>query len=163
MAIKNKVDEPTLEQLVMGANFRERDAVLKELANGIELILHPRNRTLYAGGGQGHFLTIPEAPKLALTRTGRPDPKTVDEKAQAAFQQELAAVTNRERELTALAQKARNLGDTWQKWGEALAVAEDQLLLSALDEVDRPEVESYLRQHYRFLRTVNSWVEKLRF
>jgi hypothetical protein len=149
---------------VQEANYHTRDNALDELRAAIHRVLQPAYTVSYTGGVTvKHFLKTPKPPLGRVNKAGKveePDPELLD-----AFHEELAVVNKKERELERCAQKAKNLINPLLKWGQALGEREDWLLLagSILDEEDRPDVESYIREHRRFLRTANAWTDKLRF
>lgn len=150
---------PTLEEMVMQTSYQERDNAMAEVRAGIERILHPRATS--AHGGMAHFLPIPSPPLTSISRSGRPEP--AEEKERAKFQAAMAEVATRERELDTLAQKANHTFSTLHEWAVSLGKTEDRLLISVLDEIDSPEVEAYVRQHQRFLRTCRRWADRLAF
>jgi hypothetical protein len=124
---------------VQEANYHTRDNALDELRAAIHRVLQPAYTVSYTGGVTvKHFLKTPKPPLGRVNKAGK---------------------------LERCAQKAKNLINPLLKWGQALGEREDWLLLagSILDEEDRPDVESYIREHRRFLRTANAWTDKLRF
>jgi hypothetical protein len=152
----------TPERMVMGASYHDRDNALQEVTAGIERILHPRSGyQSYGGSSVKHFLPIPKAPEATINRAGMPGQPP--DKELEAFRKELETISLREQELVNLAGKVKNMTSPLLQWGIALGVEEDHLLVSTLSEEDRPEVESYIREHKRFLRTCHAWADKLRF
>ncbi len=155
-----QTQQQTLEMMVAECDYRTRDAALVELNGRIQLILHPR--ATFSHGGAAHFLPIPQPPRVRISRAGLPEPG--DDKQQKASQEELQAVSQRERQLNDLAQKARSMASTLYEWAVEMGKTEDRLLISPpLTEADRPAVEDYVAEHQRFLRTCQAWCEKLRF
>lgn len=153
------IETPNLEMLVMQCPYQVRDASLAELRAGIVRVLQPRSTTSL--GGIPHFLAVPQPPMARRGRGGKSD--EVDPKEQQRFQQELLAVSQRERELNGLAQQANGVANALQTWLIDLGIQGDRLLLSTLTEQDRPEVESFVRAHARLIRTANAWTDKLKF
>jgi len=150
----------SLEQMVMGTSHVERNGALAGLGARIQPILQPRTTTTF--GGSPHFLpNIPSPPLTRVTRGGLPMPAS--EKEQQRFQQELQVITAREQELVRAAQAAKSKLTALEKWAEELGETEDRLLISVLDEADRPDVEQYLRQHARFVRTCTALADSLKF
>jgi len=154
----------TLEEALHEANYRSREHALTELQAAIQRIIAPRDGFRhYANSPNRHFLPIPKAPGIALTRSGWPDQKSVDAAELDAVHAELEAITIRERELNDAAQKARNMVQPLFDWAASLGITEDRLLLSTLSEEDRGDVDTYCREHKRFLRTCEAWTNKLVF
>ncbi len=149
----------SLEELVMQTSFRERDNALAEIQGGIQPILYPRSTVGFRG--IAHFLPVPASPQVQITRGGMPS--EASQKEQQRFQQELQAISQRERELTNAAQVTQSKIPTLLQWGQRLGETEDILLLSVLDEEDRSDIESYVRAHRRFVRTCQHMADALRF
>jgi hypothetical protein len=163
---RQRIETPkqSLEESIHEADYRSREHALAELQAAIARILSPRDGFyFYAGSPNRHFLPIPASPGRTLTRAGWPDDKSIDAKEVDAVNAELEAITKRERALNEAAQKSRNMVPPLLEWAVELGKTEDRLLLSALIEEDRGDVETYIREHRRFLRTVEAWTNKLVF
>lgn len=161
---RQHIEPQNLEESIHEADYRSREHALGELQAGIQRILYPRDGLRgYAGGPATHFLPIPKSPEVSLTRAGWKDQESADGRAVEAFNAELVAITQKERALNEAAQKARNMVAPLFDWAVELGKTEDRLLLSLLTEEDRGDVETYIREHRRFLRTVESWTAKLVF
>ena len=145
-------DQPTgatLETLILSNSYRERHQALMTLKAAIQLILHPRSTMGYGSGARSHFLPIPD------------QPSEDDKKKTREWTAELEAISTRERELTYAAQRIQQTVQPLGVWCDELATKEDQLLLSRLAPEDSPDVEGYIREHKRFLRTCQKAASEL--
>lgn len=153
--------QQSLEEAIHQCNYHSREHALSELQANIARVLNPREGLRgYGSGPATHFLPIPKSPETRISGSGVPIGE-VDEKAQAAFQQELVRVTREEQRLRDLAQQAQNRRQALFDWAVALGKVEDRLLISALTEEDRSDVDAYCREHKRLLRTCKAWTDKL--
>jgi hypothetical protein len=159
---KTKIEKtkgPSLEEMLLTASYAQRDQALAAVHAAIQPVLSPRTTTKVLG--TDHFLATPHPPLTKLNRAGKPEP--ADEAAQQQFQEELTAVSLREKRLLDAAQRAKGKLPLLVEWTQELGKTEDRLLVSSLDEEDRPEAEEYLRQHQRFLRTCAKLADGLKF
>ncbi|MBN2099056.1 MAG: hypothetical protein JW753_05605 [Dehalococcoidia bacterium] len=159
--VKPRIDEWAGEQ---------RNQALQRVTAAIANILQPRGGfvtdSLFK---EKHFMPIPgmpmgrphkDGPKAGVP--GAPDPKELE-----AYRETIVAVTQREKELHALAQQAKNRHKEMADWNTALTERETPFTLAqkcgALLPEDAPDVEAINREHARFLRVCDNWTQKLAF
>ena len=151
------------EPITFVSGYRERGQAMAQINDFVQKILHPRATTSF--GGVAHFLPVPRPPLAKINRLGKAI--EVDEAEEKRFQEELEAVGERERDLRSLAQDARNVMSELDRWNAALSADEEPFETTsragALIDADLADLDACRRDHERFLRVCQCWIDRLAY
>jgi len=145
---KPKAEEP----INFWMKYPERDQAYSALWGAISRIRQPRHETRVPGYGT-HWLPTPEPPKED------------DRGAVKRYREELERIGAEERRLLRLAEEANGITDGLIAWKARIYRAEMGLeqasKAGALTEDDLPDLAAVQRDHDRFIRACQSWIQRL--